>query len=352
MSAEKVKSTAQEFAQKLVRAEELQSGKGKNKKEAKRLIGEIKAEFVKLRKAYTSASNNELDVVMKHGDKTLNSNIDRLTRSITDYTNDALDKTTKFVNKDATGNVSEFIRKFNKHRSGTRVFSNLGMWGAVVGFYMLIPKLYNLGLKHDPGLKGLENEQENKNTNGKDVAFTGSLASKAGEVAMKDGKISKLLKNFEFNGASMPTEAMLTLLFGFTLPARYSNAKSDKERKEILVRDITSFAAILFAAKALARGFSNTFAKISGLALNIKPADHSKGFLTKFKGATAKAAAVATACLTVCVFVFARIGRFFFSSEYVSSRILSCPPMLLPPSICSILACVLNPLDTACSMEK
>lgn len=32
------------------------------------------------------------------------------------------------------------------------------MWAAVVGFYTLIPKLYNLGLKHDPGLKGLVDE--------------------------------------------------------------------------------------------------------------------------------------------------------------------------------------------------
>jgi len=276
ITGDNLKTKAQEFAKKLVKSEELRSTK--NKKEANKLIGEIKQEFVRLRKANTSASNNELEIIMQTEGKPLHSNINRLTQSLTDYTNDVLPKTLKQIEKNSSANLKEFIKKFNVNRAGTRVFSNLGMWGAVVGFYTLIPKLYNLGLKQDPGLKGLENND----TKNKDVSFTGGFASKAGSAAIKDGKIGKLLSNFEFNGAAMPVSAMLTLLFGFTLPARYTNAKSDKERKEILVRDISSFAAILFGAKALSRGFSNTFAKISGLALNIKPANH-KGILNKMK---------------------------------------------------------------------
>ena len=172
------------------------------------------------------------------------------------------------------------------------------MWAAVVGFYTLIPKLYNLGLKHDPGLKGLvdegaenaankpdEKKEDTKTPENKDknVAFTGGLFSKTGEAAMKNGGIGKILKNFEFNGASMSVPAMLTLLFGFCLPPRYINAKSDKERKEILVRDISSFTAILFGAKALSRGFSDVFANASGFALNVKPENHNKNLWNKFK---------------------------------------------------------------------
>lgn len=247
-------------------------------------------------------SSNELDVLIEVAgkDKPLGTNFRRLAQSLTDYTGDALEKTNKFLNKTANGNLDEYIKKFNMHRAGTRVIANIGMWGAVVGFYTLIPKLYNMGLKHDPGLKGLVEEgaqasennsdakkpdavkEENKSKD-KDVAFTGGFVSKAGETAMKNGGISKILKNFEFNGASMPVPAMLTLLFGFCLPPRYVNAKSDKERKEILVRDISSFTAILFGAKALARGFSDAFAKASGLALNVKPEDHNKNFLNKVK---------------------------------------------------------------------
>ena len=159
------------------------------------------------------------------------------------------------------------------------------MWGAVVAFYTIIPKLYNLGLKSDPGLKGLDNKtaQENKEQNSKNISFQGGIASKLGKTAIENEKFGNFLSKFEFNGASMPITAMLTLLFGFCLPPRYLNAKSDKERKEILVRDISSFAAILFGAKALSRGFSDILAKVSGLALNIKPEDHSKGLFHKIK---------------------------------------------------------------------
>ena len=173
------------------------------------------------------------------------------------------------------------------------------MWSAVVGFYTLIPKLYNLGLKHDPGLTGLvdENNQPSQPDNDKDkkdntakkaendkqIAFTGGFVSGIGKAAAKENRIGRLLKDFEFNGASMSVPAMLTLLFGFCLPARYKNAKSDKERKEILVRDIASFTAILFGAKALSRVFSDVFAKMSGLTLNVKPENHSKSLYHKLK---------------------------------------------------------------------
>jgi len=281
LSGAELKTEAQKFAKDLVKAEELRKT---NKKESKKIINELTERYVNIRKANSEASVNTTSTVMTTGDKTLNSNISRMLDSITDYTNDALTKTNKYISQNKSGDIKEFIKKFNTHRIGTRVLSNFGMWGSVVGFYMLIPKLYNLGLKHDPGLKGLENQQENKKAekSGNNPTFTGGIAS-LGEHAVKGGKISNILNRFEFDGAAMSITGMITLLFGFTLPARYLNAKSNKERKEILVRDITSFAAILFAAKALSRGFSHAFSKVSGLALNIKPQDHSKSFMHKLK---------------------------------------------------------------------
>ena len=256
-----IQQKAQKFANDLVEVETLQANK--QKKQAKNIYGKLVDEYMDIRKK-------------------LNTNIRRLTQSLTDYSNDALKHVEKHFNSNTAENIAEYIGKFNKHRAGTRVLSNLGMWSAVVGFYTLIPKLYNMGLKHDPGLTGLVNDSaDDKKQQGKDVAFTGGF-TKIGEAAMQKGKAGKLLGNFEFNGASMSVPAMLTLLFGFCLPPRYLNAKSDKERKEILVRDISSFTAILFGAKALSRGFSNLFAKTSGLALNIKPANHN-GILNKVK---------------------------------------------------------------------
>ncbi len=298
LSGEELKQTAQSFADRLVEVETKRANK--DKKGANKLFAEVVDDYMKLRKSHAAPSSNELDVLIEVAgkDKPLGTNFRRLAQSLTDYSGDALEKTNKFLAKNANGNLDEYIKKFNLHRAGTRVLSNLGMWAAVVGFYTLIPKLYNMGLKHDPGLKGLVEEgaqtpednakaqltdkAENKDKN-KDVPFTGGFVSKAGETAMKQGGIGKVLKNFEFNGASMSVPAMLTLLFGFCLPPRYVNAKSDKERKEILVRDISSFTAILFGAKALSRGFSDAFAKASGLALNVKPEDHNKNFFNKFK---------------------------------------------------------------------
>ena len=273
---------ADKFANNLLNAENLRAQK--NKKAAKNSMKELLNEYIDIRKRTAAPSANEIGAVIKVSDKTVETNLKRLTESLTDYTNDALEKTNKFLKNNSSESLSEFIQKFNKNRAGTRVLSNFGMWGAVVAFYTLIAKLYNMGIKHDPGLKGLETAGGDSETKkGKDVAFQGNLASKLGKAATEGGSISKFFNNFEFNGASMPVNAMLTLLFGFCLPPRYLNAKSDKERKEILVRDITSFAAILFAAKAMSRGFSNMFSKISGLALNVKPADHAKGILHKAK---------------------------------------------------------------------
>ena len=298
-----VKEKAQHFADKLVEAETKRVNK--DRKGAGKIQSELIEEYMKIRKQFASPSSDELGVILKSEEKnkTVNSNIKRIIQSLSDYSGDALAKTNKYISSQSghtaeelakDGSLAKYVKNFNLHRAGTRVLSNFGMWGAVVAFYTLIPKLYNMGLKHDPGLKGLESEDKadnavpktkvkDENKKGKNVAFKGNFASGIGSNAVKDGFLGKLFNKFEFNGASMSVPGMLTLLFGFCLPPRYINAKSDKEKKEIVVRDVSSFTAILFAAKAMARGFSDAFAKISGLALNVKPEDHNKSILHKVK---------------------------------------------------------------------
>jgi hypothetical protein len=61
------------------------------------------------------------------------------------------------------------------------------------------------------------------------------------------------------------------------------NAQDKYDRAEILVRDASAFTLLMFGAKALARVFSDAFAKLSGLALNVKPDDHAKSAFTKFR---------------------------------------------------------------------
>ena len=158
LSGEELNQTARSLADKLVEAETKRANK--DKKGAKKLLGEIVDEYMKIRKQHAAPSSNELEVALKVAgkDKPLGTNIKRLTQSLTDYSGDALEKVNKHLAKNANGSIDEYVKKFNLHRAGTRVVSNLAMWSAVVSFFTFIPKLYNLGLKHDPGLKGLEEE--------------------------------------------------------------------------------------------------------------------------------------------------------------------------------------------------
>ena len=173
----------------------------------------------------------------------------------------------------------------------------MSMWLAVVGFYTIIPKLYNKVTKgRDPGLDGLNVQGETKksDTNAlkdnkisssdkKEPSFTGlqKSMSNLGKSIVNNSGLKKISDKFEFDGATMSMPGMLSLLFGFCLPPRLINAQSNTDRKEILMRDMTSFIAILFGAKAINRVFSDAFAKISGLALNIKPSDHNDNIFKK-----------------------------------------------------------------------
>ena len=151
-----VKAKAEHFANKLVEVESKRAGK--DKKAANQLQGELVEEYMKLRKQYAAPSSDEMGVLLKPEgkDKVVGSNIKRLIQSLGDYTGDVLDKTNKYLNKQSghtveelasDGSLTKFVDNFNLHRKGTRVLSNFGMWGAVVAFYTLIPKLYNMGLK-------------------------------------------------------------------------------------------------------------------------------------------------------------------------------------------------------------
>ena len=296
LTSEELSENAKYFANTLLKIE--QSSK---KKETKALKNELTEKYMLLRKSHASASENELGAIYKlnNGNK-LNTSIKRLMESLPDYTNDAIKSVKKHFDKSKSmASIEDFIKQFNHKRITGRVLSVAGMFSAVVGFYALIPKLYNIGLKKDPGLAGIEGAEEvqkeenktaenteTKSEKSKEVTFKGglgSIASTAGEKMINSKGFNKFFNKAEFNGASMSVMDMLALLFGFCLPSRYANAKSDYEKDEILVRDISSFTAILFGAKALSRGFSDMFSRITGLSLNTRPEDHDKSFFHKVK---------------------------------------------------------------------
>lgn len=305
LSGNKIKQLAEDFTAKTIEIEN-----AKSKGFFKKLIGKEVAgskedltqkladRFMLLRKENLSPSVNEMtaSISSKASEKPVSQSFKKMLESLKDFSDDVINASQKRLKKAPDTNLPEYIQKFVSKRSGSRFLSNMSMFLAVVGFYTIIPKLYNMGLKGNPALatKHSTSEQTQKANDSTEtkqdksqIAFEGAAVnkflSKTGDTVSNNGWIKKLSDKFEFNGPSMSVPAMLTLLFGFCLPPRYINRQDEYDGKEILVRDISSFTAILFAAEALKRGCSDMFAKITGLALNTKPEDHNKSFLHKVK---------------------------------------------------------------------
>lgn len=270
-----------------------------SKKVRKVLVNNLKEDFINTRKLHNSVMVDDTVGVIKADDKNLTKGIKKILSTLSDYTHDAMHYTQKHLKENTSEAAEKLINNFNLKRTGTRVVSNLSMWGAVAAGFILIPKIYNLGLKHDPGLvgtaaestmseepanavektadaaKATDADKKQLTADGKQVSFGGWQAS-LGKKVLNNNKLGGFLKNFEFDHAAMPANAMAFALFGFCLPPRYIDAKSNFERGEILFRDITSFLAILFGAKALSRVFSQTFTKMSGIALQVRDEGYEK----------------------------------------------------------------------------
>ena len=277
VSKEFIDKEAERFAKRFITAENSKS-KGFFRKITNKavegskedIISEIANKFVNLRKSSLAptASALEATISSKSGAKATGS-FKAMLSSLTEFTNDAMKTASKNFNLSKEFDAEKFVKTFTKKRMGTRILSNFGIYALTVSFMTQVPKLYNMGQKENPGLAGLDvDKKENSNPN-----FTGKsqLLEKTANKVTKTGWLKKLSDKFEFEGASMTPTQCLILLFGFCLPPRIANAQDKHDRKEIIVRDISSFIAILFAARGLSRVFSRIMGKISGLALNVKP---------------------------------------------------------------------------------
>ena len=306
----KIAEKAREFTDRVIEIENAKS-KGFFKKlldikvegSAEDLTQSLTEDFMMIKKENLSPSVNEMLAQLKveGRQEPVTEPFTKMLKSMKHYTDDAIESVNNKLAKDGTTDVADFLKTHTSRRIGSRFTTIMSMFLAVVGFYTIIPKLYNLGLKGNPALKEqdetnataksdtqkAEDSAQDKKKNGKDIPFQGAgvqkVMAKTGDTVMNTGWLKKFADKFDFDGPSMSVTAMLTLLFGFCLPPRYINGQDKFDKKEILVRDITSFAAILFGAKALSRACSVAFSKLSGLALNTKPADHTKSFLHKVK---------------------------------------------------------------------
>lgn len=307
MPDEEINTTAKKFAQELTQIRDAKSKgfwknlTGKEVAGSKEdLMGKLSEEFISIRKKYMPPATAQWVAEYQPGDAKagkISASFSSFSNKLLDYTHDVVDHAKQFVDKNNSGNVVEFIKNHTTRRMGSRALTNIGMWLAVVGFYFMIPKIYSMGLNgKNPGMAGLEEhfhqeEQGQEKTlnatdkNAQKVNFSGrkEVFTNVAERVMKNKSLKKVSDFFEFDGPSMTTNSTLALLFGFCLPTRLANASDHHDKKEIMTRDLFSFAAILFGANALSRVFSKLFAGISGLALNVTPDDHEKSFLHKLK---------------------------------------------------------------------
>lgn len=289
LTSDEVKSIAQEYAQRQVKIEEILADKSLNKAQRAEKIaevgGSIEDSFMKLKKGKIGGAVNELAITMKSTDGTLkHGSIGELLTSMSNYFDDAVKSTKKALTNNPNADLSDIIKSFTGRRMGTRVMTNLGLFGLVAAFYTQIPKIYNAGQKGNPGLKGTaadpsamggaETKKDSMapKTNGSEPSFgsLGGIMEKTGNAVFNNKAAKKVSDIFELNGPVISGMAMPVLLYGFCIPPRLEHAQDKYDYGEVILRDMTSFTTLLFGAKALSRLFSDWFTKLTGLALNNK----------------------------------------------------------------------------------
>ena len=280
MSAEEIKRFATEFAEKQIKVENINADKSlKKKARAAKLaeVGSVEDDFMRLMKNRVGGTVNEMAAHYSSSNGNVKAGpIGELLKAMKDYFGDAVDSTKKVITEGVSSEqIETIVKNFTNKRMGSRVLTNLGIFGTVALFYTQIPKLYNLGLKGNPALAGNTEVQADKpddKTSKKDVSFTGmgTVLEKTGRT-FYNGKWTKGISDiFELNGPIISGAAMPVLLYGFCIPPRLVQAQDKYDYHEIMFRDMTAFTALLFGAKALARLFSDGFTKLTGLALNNK----------------------------------------------------------------------------------
>lgn len=295
MGSEEIEYIAKSYADKQIKIESIKADKTLNKKARNAKIAElgtVEDAFMKLKKSKVGGTIDELSVQITSSNGKLKSGgIGELLSSMNDYFGDAVKNVKKVLKKDISAeSVENAVKHFTNRRMGSRVLTNLGIFGVVAAFYTQIPKLYNMGLKGNPALEGtvaespalkdsIEQKQDavakakqQETASKKEVPFTGlaGFLEKTGEKVFNGKRAKSLSDIFELNGPIISGSAMPVLLYGFCIPPRLKHAQDKYDYGEIVVRDMTAFTALLFGAKALARLFSDGFTKITGLALNKK----------------------------------------------------------------------------------
>ena len=207
-------------------------------------------------------------------------------------TKDTIDAMIKYTDDAIVANkhldkLDELQAESIKNKSlAKRIITNVSMMFATLGVLSVLPKIYARG-KTAPGARKTEENQENQNNN---VSFKGkgkpSLLERLGKLIGKN-KSDFVSSELEYNGHNFTNTLMAGLsIFGLLTPRgmhAYNRAQKDENGKkdltelyEILLRDLTSSLAVVFAVPMGTRAFVTSYEKNSGFVLMHKNRNMNK----------------------------------------------------------------------------
>ena len=178
---------------------------------------------------------------------------------------------------------------------GKRIITNVSMIASTLGVLSVLPKIYARS-NVAPGARKKQETEVAGVAEDNNVVFKGkkSAVESLGKLIDKN-KSDFISSELEYNGHNFTNTLMAGLsIFGLLLPrgARaYSRAQVDENGKkdltelyEILLRDVTSSLAVVFAVPMLTRAFVTAYEKHLGFVLMHKNRDknHMKTFLDLF----------------------------------------------------------------------
>jgi len=197
------------------------------------------------------------------------------------YTKDAITNNKNLANLDKT--LAEKI----KHVSlGKRISTVVGMIAATLGVLSVLPKIYARSNVAPGARKNVETDSKNNNNENVSFKGKGNILENIGKKVDKN-KSKFVSSELEYNGHNFTNTLMAGLsIFGLLTPRglrAYNRAQTDENGKkdltelyEILIRDITSSLAVVFAVPMMTRALVTSYEKNSGFVLMNKDRTMSK----------------------------------------------------------------------------
>lgn len=236
------------------------------------------------------STGSDLDILDKvkigHGEKVSTYSTKDAIDAMIKYSNDAI-----ALNKHLEKLDEAAAEDFKNSSIAKRMITNISTMAATLGVLAVLPKLY-IRSSVAPGARTAMQMKEAKDNSSQkqgEITFKGkeSGLGKLGKIISKLQKNEKIASELEYDGHNFTNTLMASLsLFGLLLPRgmkAYNRAQVDDNGKkdmteiyEILIRDVSSSLAVVFAVPMLTRAFVSSYENSSGFVLMNKDRDMSK----------------------------------------------------------------------------